>query len=254
MNPILFKMEGVGKSWAYDGAVTKALSGVNMQICLGEFISIIGPSGCGKSTLLSILAGLENPSEGNIVFQDQEYDTRLGNIGYMHQKDLLLPWRTVLDNAILSMEINGIPRTSMENQVLEMMDVFGLKGFENSYPFQLSGGMRQRVAFLRTIMADNKLVLLDEPFGALDALTRINMQDWLLKLWESWDKTILLVTHDVEEAVILSDRVYVLSQRPGRVKSVINVDLPRPRLGNMRTDPTFVSLKSRILNDLTHQS
>lgn len=252
MNSIIFKMEGIGKSWGFGGAVIKALSGMNMEIYLGEFISIIGPSGCGKSTLLSILAGLENPSEGNIVFQDQEYNARLGNIGYMHQKDLLLPWRTVLDNVMLSSEIKGISRTSVEDQVLEMMDIFGLKGFEKSYPFQLSGGMRQRVAFLRTVMGDNKLVLLDEPFGALDALTRINMQEWLLQLWESWDKTILLVTHDVEEAAILSDRIYVLTQRPGRVKSVINVDLPRPRSRDMRVDPAFVNLKSRIMNDLTY--
>ena len=172
---------------------------------------------------------------------------RPGTVGYMHQKDLLLPWRSVLDNAILGPEIRGTPRAEAGRRAMELIRPFGLEGFEKSYPAQLSGGMRQRVAFLRTVLADRDVILLDEPFGALDALTRAGMQEWLLGLWESWSKTVVMVTHDVEEAALLSDRVYVLTPRPGRVKAAFTVDLPRPRRYEMVTDGAFVEIKARAL-------
>jgi ABC-type nitrate/sulfonate/bicarbonate transport system ATPase subunit len=179
---------------------------------------------------------------------------RLGRVGYMQQKDLLLPWRTVLDNTILGLEINGVSRRQARKQALELTESFGLKGFEDQYPFALSGGMRQRAAFLRTMLLGHEIILLDEPFGALDALTRIQMQEWLLDLWESMNSTIILITHDVDEAILVSDRVYVFSPRPGTVKMVVGVDLPRPRNYDMVTSPEFAALKSRLMEPLRSQA
>jgi ABC-type nitrate/sulfonate/bicarbonate transport system ATPase subunit len=241
------ELDGIGKDFFVNGNVLPVLRDVDLSVYEGEFVSLIGPSGCGKSTILNVVAGLEEPTEGEIRTDGQKAARRLGAIGYMHQKDLLLPWRTVLDNAILGLELQGEPRSQARERALELMDSFGLKGFEKSYPYLLSGGMRQRVAFLRTVLADHEIILLDEPFGALDALTRANMQEWLLQLWESWGKTVVLVTHDVEEAVLLSDRVYVFTARPGRVKMVLSVDLPRPRRYEMVTEEAFVKMKAKVI-------
>jgi ABC-type nitrate/sulfonate/bicarbonate transport system ATPase subunit len=250
------ELEGIGKTFFVGGNALPVLQGIDLRVYKGEFVSLIGPSGCGKSTLLNIIAGLEEPTSGAIRIlqpKDQQAARRLGAIGYMHQKDLLLPWRTVLDNAILGLELRGEPRAQARRRALEVMDSFGLKGFERSYPFLLSGGMRQRAAFLRTVLADHQVILLDEPFGALDALTRANMQEWLLQLWESWEKTVVLVTHDVEEAVLLSDRVYVLTARPGSVKMVLSVDLPRPRRYEMVTEEAFVRMKAKVMAALREE-
>jgi ABC-type nitrate/sulfonate/bicarbonate transport system ATPase subunit len=172
----------------------------------------------------------------------------------MQQKDLLLPWRTVLDNTTLGLELKGLSKKQAREQALEYTEAFGLKGFEHQYPFALSGGMRQRAAFLRTMLMDQDVVLLDEPFGALDALTRIQMQEWLLQLWESLNKTIVLITHDVDEALLLSDRVYLMSARPGRATLVLDVDLPRPRHYDMVTMPDFSVLKAQLMEPLRAQS
>lgn len=247
------ELEGIDKTFFVNGNPLPVLQGVDLRVSKGEFVSLIGPSGCGKSTLLNIIAGLEEPTQGAIRTDGQQATRRLGAIGYMHQKDLLLPWRTVLDNAILGLELRGEPKAQAKRRALEVMDSFGLKGFEKSYPYLLSGGMRQRAAFLRTVLADHEVILLDEPFGALDALTRANMQEWLLQLWESWEKTVVLVTHDVEEAVLLSDRVYVLTARPGRVKMVLSVDLPRPRRYEMVTQGAFVKMKAQVLAALREE-
>ena len=248
MMSTLVSLDNVTKHYKIvDDADIVALSDVSLEIRDKEFISLIGPSGCGKSTLLNIIAGLEEPTKGDIRTDGHKAEQRLGAIGYMHQKDLLLPWRTVLDNAILGLELQGKPKSQIRMRALELMDSFGLKGFEKSYPSLLSGGMRQRVAFLRTVLADREIILLDEPFGALDALTRANMQEWLLQLWEPWGKTVILVTHDVEEAVLLSDRVYVFTARPGRVKMTLSVDMPRPRHYKMVTEEAFVKMKAAIL-------
>ncbi|MQF98889.1 MAG: ABC transporter ATP-binding protein [SAR202 cluster bacterium] len=251
--PVL-TLNRIGKVWQSREGQVEALTDVSMDIQEGEFVSIVGPSGCGKSTLLNILAGLDAPSKGTILSGGTPWRDRLGHIGYMPQKDLLLPWRSVLDNAILAEEISGVSKESARNEALKMMGEFGLSGFEHNYPYQLSGGMKQRVALLRTVLADNELILLDEPFAALDALTRSNMHEWLLGLWESWHKTLILVTHDVEEALILSDRVYVLGGRPGFVKSVVSVDMSRPRSLAMADQADFLRLKKHVINLLKSTS
>ena len=245
--PPKIELDGVGQDFTLHGHPLPVLRDVDLRVHEGEFVSIIGPSGCGKSTLLNVIAGLEEPSVGRILMYGRQVARRLGTVGYMHQKDLLLPWRSVLDNALLGPELMGSPRSQAQSAAMELMGPFGLEGFEKSYPAQLSGGMRQRVAFLRTVLADQDVILLDEPFGALDALTRAGMQEWLLGLWESWSKTVVLVTHDVEEAVLLSDRVYVLTPRPGRVRVEFTVDLPRPRRYEMVTEAAFVEIKARAL-------
>ncbi|MFH1560273.1 MAG: ABC transporter ATP-binding protein [Chloroflexota bacterium] len=247
------ELEGIGETFFVNGKALPVLQEIDLRVYKGEFVSLIGPSGCGKSTLLNIIAGLEEPTRGAIRSNGQQATRRLGAIGYMHQKDLLLPWRTVLDNAILGLEIQGERRPQARRRALEVMESFGLKGFEKSYPSLLSGGMRQRAAFLRTVLADHEVILLDEPFGALDALTRANMQEWLLQLWESWGKTVVLVTHDVEEAVLLSDRVYVLTARPGRVKMVLPVNLPRPRRYEMITEEAFIKMKAQVMAALREE-
>ena len=244
------RVESLDKSFNVDGYRQLVLDDIQLTVGEGEFVSIIGPSGCGKSTLLNIVAGLDSPDSGTVTVGGDQGVSALGRVGYMQQKDLLLPWRTVLDNAILGLELHGVPRRQARTRALELTEFFGLKGFENQYHYALSGGMKQRAAFLRTMLMDQEIVLLDEPFGALDALTRVQMQEWLLELWDSLRKTIVLITHDMDEAILLSDRVYVLTQRPGRVTLVLDVDLPRPRSYEQVTEPQFARLKSRLLEPL----
>ena len=248
------RLESIQKSFNIDGHAEPVLAGVDLTVQQGEFISIIGPSGCGKSTLLNILAGLEPTDAGLVEVAEVPEGARLGRIGYMQQKDLLLPWRTVLDNTTLGLELQGVPRREARERALGLFDDFGLRGFEQQFPFALSGGMRQRAAFLRTVLLDQEVMLLDEPFGALDALTRVQMQEWLLALWSNLHQTIVLITHDVDEAILLSDRVYVLTARPARVKLVLEVGLPRPRDFRSVTQPDFVALKSRLLLTLHEES
>ncbi|MBC8281117.1 MAG: ABC transporter ATP-binding protein [Chloroflexi bacterium] len=255
------RVESVHKSYFIDGAQQEVLAGVDLVVNKGEFVSIVGPSGCGKSTLLNIIAGLDQPDSGTVELAGEQpgellktAEGRLGQTGYMQQKDLLLAWRTVLDNTILGLELRGVPKKQAREQALEFTEAFGLNGFEHHYPFALSGGMRQRAAFLRTMLMGQEVVLLDEPFGALDALTRIQMQEWLLELWDSLNKTIVLITHDVDEAVLLSDRVYLMSARPGVTTLALDVPLPRPRHYDMVTTPEFSALKSRLMEPLRSQT
>jgi ABC-type nitrate/sulfonate/bicarbonate transport system ATPase subunit len=233
------------------GERVRALEGVDMDVGAGEFVSIVGPSGCGKSTLFNLLAGLDRPSEGKILLDGRPTDQLLGEIGYMPQADLLMPWRTVLDNTALGLQLSGVKRSEARKQALAEFPRFGLEGFERAWPSQISGGMRQRAALLRTFLAGREVMLLDEPFGALDALTRQAMQQWLMKIWQDDRKTILFVTHDVEEAVFLSDRVYVMSGRPGRIELTLEVDLPRPRvIETTLLDPKFIEMKAKLLEPL----
>ena len=251
---VRIRLEGVSKSFPANGGRLAVLDGVDFWVEEGEFVSIIGPSGCGKTTLLNVIAGLEQPDAGLIHLDGQPTDRRLGAVGYMQQKDLLMPWRSVLDNAILALELRGVPRSKARDRAMQLLEPFGLKGFEKQFPSALSGGMRQRAAFLRTVLTDRDVILLDEPFGALDALTRTQMQEWLLDLWDSLGKTIVLITHDVDEAILLSDRVYVLTARPGRVKLVMGVDLPRPRSYRLVTEASFNQLKAELLAALREQT
>ncbi|HEX2923131.1 MAG TPA: ABC transporter ATP-binding protein [Chloroflexota bacterium] len=230
------------------------LEGIDLFAREGEFVTIIGPSGCGKSTLLNVIAGLEEPSTGTIRIDGRPATRRIGSVAYMHQKDLLMPWRTILDNTILGLEIQGVSKPEARKKALALFDQFGLTSFENAYPATLSGGMRQRAAFLRTILTNREVMLLDEPFGALDALTRSEMQEWLLHLWDSLRKTILFVTHDVDEAVLLSDRVYVMTARPGKVKLAQEIGLPRPREYGMVTSTRFVAIKELLLSAIREET
>ena len=229
-----------------------ALAGLTLSVGVGEFVALIGPSGSGKSTLLDIVAGLHTPDSGEILL-DGEATTatqRLGRSAYMQQRDLLLPWRTTVGNAGLGLEAAGTSRHEAERRAHAELWRFGLEGFGAVYPAQLSGGMRQRTAFLRTILPHKNLLLLDEPFGALDALTRAELQAWLADLWEQERSSVLLVTHDVEEAVFLADRVLVLTPRPGRLAHELTVSLPRPRMRPMLASPEFVRDRAALLTAL----
>jgi NitT/TauT family transport system ATP-binding protein len=244
------RAEGISKVFRGNGSEVEALREVEFGVGAGEFVSIVGPSGCGKSTLFNILAGLIRPSTGHVLLDGSRPDQLLGEIGYMLQRDLLMPWRTVLDNACLGLELTGVRRREARERALAEFPRFGLAGFEKQWPAKLSGGMRQRAALLRTFLAGREVMLLDEPFGALDALTRQQMQAWLLDIWQGGSKTIVFVTHDVEEAVFLSDRVYVMSGRPGCVVLSIDVDLPRPRRREVTMSEGFLALKRRLMEPL----
>jgi ABC-type nitrate/sulfonate/bicarbonate transport system ATPase subunit len=244
------RLEARGLSLTYaappGGEPLVALSDVSFELAEGEFVSVVGPSGCGKTTLLKILAGLLEPSGGEVLLHDAEPGRLLGRVGYMPQSDLLLPWRTTLDNAALGLELAGVGRGEARARARQELDRFGLEGFERHWPRALSGGMRQRAALLRTFLAGRDVLLLDEPFGALDALTREELREWLLGVWEADRKTILLVTHDVEEAVFLSDRVHVMSGRPGRIRTSVEIALPRPRAAELTTTSEFTALEEQV--------
>ena len=236
------------------GEGVTALAGLSLRVERGEFVAIVGPSGCGKSTLLSIIAGLETPTSGTVALAGDSVHPRLGRVGYMPQRDLLLPWRRALENAIAGLEVKGVARGEARERARTLFAQFGLAGFERSYPPALSGGMRQRVSFARTVLAGGDLLLLDEPFGALDALTRADLRAWLLDVWDRLGATCLLVTHDVDEALLLADRVYLLSARPGRVRLERRVPLPRPRRAAMLDQPETIALKAELLAALMERS
>ena len=222
----------------------RVLDGLDLRVRTGEIAAVIGPSGSGKSTLLNILAGLDRPTGGEVRVGGS------GAVAYMPQKDLLFPWRTIEDNAILGLEVAGAKKKTAREQVAPLFEEFGLGGFEYAYPAQLSGGMRQRAALLRTVAMDRPVLLLDEPFGALDALTRTQMQLWLAETWQRHGWTIVLVTHDIREAVFLADSVHVLSPRPARVTQRFEIDLPRPRNADTFASPEFARLERELLGAL----
>ncbi|MBV9617357.1 MAG: ABC transporter ATP-binding protein [Ktedonobacteraceae bacterium] len=208
----------------------EVLKPIDLTVGNGEFVTMIGPSGCGKSTLFNMIAGVDEPSTGSIAIDGEAGTTRAGRCGYMLQQPLLLPWRTVEENVMLGLDVRHVPRKQALEQAHELLKRFGLAEFAHTYPATLSGGMRQRVALLRTVLFNASFLLLDEPLGALDALTRMSLQMWLLDLWQSLHASVLFITHDVREAILLSDRIYVLSARPAQILRVVEVDLPRPRL------------------------
>ena len=249
--PAKIEVRGVSKIFRRNDEEILAMRETTFSVEEGRFASIIGPSGCGKSTLFNIMAGLLPPTTGEVLADGQSILGKAGYVGYMLQKDMLLPWRTILDNIILGMEVRGIPRKQSVERALPLMERYGLKGFDKHYPKELSGGMRQRAALLRTLLYDRDIILLDEPFGALDAQTRLVMQNWLLQLWQDFGKTILFVTHDIDEAIYLSDDIYVFSGRPGGIKTKITVTMERPRETEDMTSPAFMALKSHLLELLS---
>ena len=228
----------------------EVLRGLSLHANRGEFVTILGPSGSGKSTFFSVLTGATTPTSGDILVDGSPLSASGDHLAFMPQKDALFPWRRVLDNLTLGLEVQGVKRAQARERVRPLVPVFGLEGFEDAYPFELSGGMRQRAALLRTVVQERDVLLLDEPFGALDALTRTQMQAWLEKMWEEFRWTVLLITHDVREAVFLSDRIYVFSQRPATVGAEIDVPLPRPRTIDMVADPVFSGIEATLLKIL----
>ncbi len=229
------------------GREVPALAGVDLEVPAGRFVSIVGPSGCGKSTLLRVLAGLLVPTTGQARVSGEDVVGRPGRIAYMPQRDLLLPWRKALANASLGAELGGLPRAEAQRKARDFFPTFGLSGFEGAWPLQLSGGMRQRLALLRTYLIPSNVMALDEPLGALDAITRRQMHGWLQEVLVGQGRTGLLVTHDVEEALILSDEVQVMSPRPGRIITRVDSPWARPRLPGIVTEPDFVACKAELL-------
>jgi ABC-type nitrate/sulfonate/bicarbonate transport system ATPase subunit len=242
------KIEGVTREFSSrSGTTTVALRDAYLTVRPGEFVSIIGPSGCGKSTLFNIIAGLDQPTAGDVKIDGESIIGQQGHVGYLLQKDLLLPWRSILNNVIIGMEISGVPRRKARELALPFLEAYGLKDFADHRPDQLSGGMRQRAALLRTLLFNRDVILLDEPFGKLDAQTRATMQEWLLDLWDDFKKTVVFITHDIDEAVYLSDRVIVMSARPGRIIDDLQIELDRPRKPTIVTSSEFISYKNQIL-------
>jgi len=241
------EIQEVTKRFRVDGKLVVALEDVSLALEEREFATLVGPSGCGKSTLLNVGCGLLQPDKGTIRLDGQPARERLGRLAYMPQRDLLLPWRTVLDNVILGPELAGRDLEEARQEAMSLMPLFGLRGFERALPATLSGGMKQRAALLRTFLCHQEVMLMDEPFGALDALTRIQLQEWLLRVWEQFRQTILFVTHDVEEAIFLADRVFVMTARPGRIQMEVEVPLPRPRDRSLACSPAFMELKESLL-------
>jgi NitT/TauT family transport system ATP-binding protein len=206
-----------------------ALDGVTLTVATQEFFSIVGPSGCGKSTLLLLVAGLLTPTEGDLLVHGRSLNGPYTEAAIVFQQDSLLEWRTIFENVLLPSEIRRLPRDTYRQRALDLLEFVGLQGFEHHYPYQLSGGMRQRAALCRALLCDLPLLLMDEPFGALDALTREEQQLMLQRTWLQHQKTVIFVTHDIREAILLSDRVAVMSPRPGVIHDVVSIDLPRPR-------------------------
>jgi len=224
----------------------EVLSQIGIDIADGEFISIVGPSGCGKTTFLRIVAGLEQASEGEVQIDGAPVSGPGIDRGFVFQTDNLLPWRTVLNNALIGPEVAGAASPQAKSRTLDLLKLVGLSGFEQYFPRQLSGGMRQRVNLARALAVDPKILLMDEPFAALDAQTREIMQTELTRIWEQGRKTVLFVTHQIDEAVFLSDRVLVFARRPGRLREIVNVALPRPRALGLKRTPDFVRYVDHI--------
>jgi NitT/TauT family transport system ATP-binding protein len=228
MAPLL-SVEGVSKEFSTRGRKVLALDSLSVTVDVGEFVTIVGPSGCGKSTLLNLIVGLLQSSSGRILFRNHPINGINPEIGYVTQKDNLLPWRTLVQNVELALEIRGVQARERRHRAEELIERVGLGDFEDHYPHELSGGMRQRANIIRTLIYDPELILMDEPFGPLDAQTRIVLQEQLLSLWSATKKTVIFITHDLVEAISLADRVVLMTSRPGRVKYIAKVPIPRPR-------------------------
>jgi len=233
------EIRGLTKVFPSPRGDVHALANVSLDVGEGEFVSLIGPSGCGKSTLLSVVSGLVLPTEGSASINGVEVQRPYTDLGFVFQQDLLMEWRSVLRNVTIQTEIRGLDRESSQRRAFELLASLGLEGFEDKYPHELSGGMRQRVAIGRALAHDPPLLLMDEPFGALDAMTREQMNVELLRVWDEQHKTVLFVTHSIPEAIFLSDRVIVLSARPGRVIDDVQIEFLRPRELDLKETPEF---------------
>jgi ABC-type nitrate/sulfonate/bicarbonate transport system ATPase subunit len=240
--------QGISKTFHSGRQALETLASIDLSVEAGEFVTMIGPSGCGKSTLFNIVAGIETPDAGTIAIDGVIESERAGKAGYMPQKPLLLPWKTVEENVMLGLDVRHVPRKQAQAEARELLKRFGLLEFAQHYPATLSGGMSQRVALLRTVLFKPSFLLLDEPFGALDALTRLSCQMWLLDVWQEFHASVLFITHDVREAILLSNRIYVLSARPARVLRVVEARLPYPRQPQQLASPEAAQLESELMS------
>ena len=231
-----------------------ALGGVDLDVADGEFVTLVGPSGCGKSTLMNVVAGLDDPTSGSVLVDGKEVDGPSPERGVIFQQYALFPWLTVRENVEFGLRVAGMSKAKRRAHAEHFIDLVGLSTYADQLPKSLSGGMKQRTAIARAYAVNPQLLLMDEPFGALDALTRVNLQDQLLRTWQEERRTVLFVTHDVEEAVYLATRVVVMAARPGRIHEVIDVDLPFPRTEETRLSPEFADIKNRVWRAVYHQS
>ncbi|WP_101297289.1 ABC transporter ATP-binding protein [Halegenticoccus soli] len=253
----MLEIDNVSKTYGLGDdrtSTVKALDSVDMTIDRGEFVSIIGPTGCGKSTLFELIGGLVEPTEGRIRIEGDPVTGPDPRIGMVFQSHSTFPWLSVLQNVTFGLRMNGVDKAERRRRATEMLDLVGLTGFENARPSELSGGMNQRVAIARTLVMEPDIVLMDEPFGALDEQTRLILGEELLRIWRETGATILFVTHNINEAAQLSDRIAVMSARPGRFKAIVENDIPRPRDGDTMTTAAFNDLVQRLWNELKDES
>jgi NitT/TauT family transport system ATP-binding protein len=240
------QINNVSVRFGTPGAITEATKQISLDVQPGEFVSIIGPSGCGKSTLLNIVAGFLKPTEGTVLIDGEPITGPSAERGVVFQQYSLFPWMSVRKNVEFGLKMKGVSLNQRENAARSLLGMAGLLPFENHYPDQLSGGMKQRVGIVRALATSPRVMLMDEPFGALDSQTRTVMQEILTNMWQQLQLSVLFITHDIEEAIFLSEKVYVMTARPGRIKAVIDVPLPRPRTHEMISSPTFISLVTQL--------
>ncbi len=250
MSAVKLSVKNLSKAFSVKGRDLAVLKSLTMHVDRGEFVSLVGPSGCGKSTLFNIIAGVTDQTKGAIAIDGKARAERLGKSGYMPQNPLLLPWKTVRDNIMLGPSLKHEPDREAQTQADTLLEKFGMLDFADQYPAVLSGGMAQKVALLRTILFNKSFLLMDEPFGALDAITRLSMQMWLLDVWNEVRSTVLFITHDIREAILLSDRIYVLGSRPATVIKEVSVELPRPRRREFLGKKYSVLLEAELENTL----
>lgn len=247
----MLKFEHIGMKYKTLTGYTEALVDVNFDVNNGEFVTVLGPSGCGKSTFLFVGTGLTKPTSGKTYLDGEEICKPVKEVGFVFQDHLLLEWRTVLDNIMIQGEFRNLDMKATKEKAMELIRQAGLDGFEQKYPWELSGGMQQRVSICRALVHEPELLMMDEPYGALDALTREQMRNELEKMWLQKKNTILFVTHDIDEAILLADKVVVLTPRPGRIKDIVPIDLPRPRNMAVKESAEFFAYRKKITNIFT---
>ena len=252
-DPVI-EVSNIIKTFATSNGINRVLNGVSLNVFEGDFICVVGPSGCGKTTLLNILAGLDKPDEGSVTFNGKTINGPSPERGVIFQQYALFPWKTVLENVAFGLKLKGIGKKERIEKALHYLELVGLTKFKNAYPKELSGGMKQRVAIARAYAVDPKILLMDEPFGALDAQTRGQLQEELLKTWEEEKKTVFFITHDVEEAVVLANRVIMMRANPGEIKEDLRVDLPYPRNQETKLLESFTKLKNNVWIQVYNQS
>ncbi|WP_026021573.1 ABC transporter ATP-binding protein [Paenibacillus senegalensis] len=249
----LLNLQQITKSYRGGAGEQQVLADITLSVRKGEFVSVVGPSGCGKSTIFHIVGGVVPPTSGRVFLDGEDKTGARGQISYMPQQAALFPWRTIEDNVILAQELSGVKKREARAKARDWLARVGLEGYEKAYPATLSGGMQQRVSFLRALLSPQELICLDEPFSALDALTRQDMQRWLLTIWEQYRRSVLFITHNIEEALLLSDTVYLLSNKPTKVLRQIEVPFARPRSDKLISEPLFVSLRQEIYEQMKEE-